>query len=330
MFSESLVYDKMNISNDSILCENITILCRYEVVSKFTVTLNLFSIIISALHIGLLTNVHKLLRKKYYWILIHIGVSDIVTSISYILTFNCEFTKFIFTRTEDIARNIILGVTTFTISLATIRSYILTLANYERYTAICSPFSYNTNKIVKHMEWCFIATWMIIPAIYTVLQVSTSHRPCLNDFGTVLLQPSIPRAIVIACLITPSILVTATCLGKFGLELKKMNKRFSQPITDPYLRKAGTYVLVTSFMFYLSNIPGLVCFCLNPLSNYYDEVLAILTWFAGVYHALYGIFNVFLYVYLNPNYWKYLAKLLRCKKLQAKFSQNQTLVCNEL
>ena len=205
---------------------------------------------------------------------------------------------------------------TFNILLA--RYYILALACYDRFVAICQPFRYTTHRLLQNVSITIVVIFM--STLLVGLPLKLSSQRCWIFFSVIseLVSDILVKIITIIRVLIMTLAAGVTALSSaFVLkELHMMSKRRGNTRTpDSAVLKATYAVLMTLLVFIICLIPAAVAFftARTTISAEVRGVILRLS-FDG-----YAILNVIVYGAMSKNYREKVAQIgeivaHRCKR----------------
>lgn len=268
-------------------------------------TLNAFSIVINILHLTVLNKMPSLKGKTYLKLLNHIGIVDIVSSISVVLQTNCQLHLLTHEKTKVIAAS--MSITTNW--APTVRYCLFALGSYDRYLAICQPLLYEQSKVVRYFDWYVLASWGLCLAILSVRDSVFITDLCLHEMlGASNYLAVAPLAYTCTMLVV-FCSISAGLQSRICIEVYRIHKRH-QVANNNQVIKAALYILIIYIEFVICLCPVLVCFLLT----FEDKCDSLMAWSIALLFALYGTVNSLTYGWLNQPYRIQAMKMMGCKR----------------
>ena len=263
----------------------------------------------------------SLKNRKCFWILLNLTLADTVGAIFIAISCSCAVYELLISAKNGI---VFVLITIGQQSSLMCRYYQLTLACLDRYYAVCKPFDYNTSRLINNIGKLSALSW-IITTLIPVAKISlTAGEACLGEFSTYEISISTPNGwldIITSCFIAIPSLVTAVLLIKVSRELKKMSARGNMTSEDREVKSATKYVIGTCIMFYCSVLPLVVGLCLNAIiGDPRNTMIRALLITIMICQTLYGIGNVILYGFINPNYVQKIKSIFRHHRSKSRVS----------
>ncbi|KAF6026014.1 hypothetical protein EB796_015673 [Bugula neritina] len=128
---------------------NVMDICDRSEVPIALLTINCISILINILHLIVLRTVQSLRSSKYYQVLVHGGVSDVVAGIGFVVIAVCALEDTINRQSLhiiSIANSVMEGIL---LATGLLRANLIGISSYERYVSLCDSFNYETHKVFK-------------------------------------------------------------------------------------------------------------------------------------------------------------------------------------
>jgi len=223
-------------------------------------------------------------------VLVHCGASDAVAGIGFVVIAVCALEDTINRQSQyviTVANSVMEGIM---LATGLLRAYLIGISSYERYVALCDPFNYETNRTVQNIGRFFVSCWVGCLAVITILQIvffgGTEQCFVLSRDKV---RPAAETLIAFFLYFIPTV-VTMFCLGKVGLELRRMSQRAVQPARDDLVKTASKYVLFTSILFYFSYAITIVTVLIKHYSQLTFEQRQTGIHVLYIYLSLYGIF----------------------------------------
>jgi len=257
--------------NKSVLYNEITNFCISSTESAVLSYLNIFSVLLNITNLFFLKTLDKSKRTANFWLLVNIGICDIMTCSIFSLVVNCELNRQAVFRLPtagaqifQIAAAIFAGVTFIA------RNFVLAIGSYERYISICRPYQKNTNKVVTNINLCTSLIWLISFILMTIVIATDFEEYCFGEFGAMPEKPNIQTSVTFAGSTTTAFVTSSICLSKVSKELKRMQSRSSVPgLDDLIVKRSAQYIMILSIALYLSYIPTVM----SVISNSIDGAL---------------------------------------------------------
>jgi len=299
--------------NNSILCDDITDFCvdsfKYGVFFSF----NIFSVLFNIFNLVALKKLDKSKRNAYFWILVNIGICDILTCFAFSLAVSCELNRLIVTL-PALGQNFQLAATILLVSSFFARIYILAIGSYERYMSVCHPFSVNSNKLVNNIKVCLCIVWITGVILMTSVTLSNTEEYCFGEFGAIPAKLNKQTSIVFGISVTTAFISSAIYSSKTWKELKRMQSRNTVPAQDDLVAKrSAQYIIIASAALYLSYIQTVISAVFNGVGDVPIYLKYLVKWIFFFYMTFYSILNIVLYFLMIPGYRIHVLKLLKLK-----------------
>jgi len=304
-----------------ILCNNRTEVCEQPYLSGFTVASNSASIVINFLHIIALCFLKTEKKTNFIWILVNIGFSDAVASLTYICMLSCHVNEGIYHLNYQHAANILKTTAVSAFAATAVRNGILALGSYERYVMICTPLVSETNRVIKKFPIFLGLVWIVSFVLGAILGVLPTIKVCVGRFGSYPENPLFANTIIICITLTVPAIIIGVCSFKVIREFQRMKPR-NNTNADDAMKSAGKYIMLTCLLFYLSFIPSFAGIFTNAFDQVDPNVFSSILWTFLIGQSLYGAVNVFMYIYMVAGYRAHLKKLICCCKRHNNVAPN--------
>lgn len=233
-------------------CEGMDNICPPSIIVHSVSSL--ISTAFNIIHLVILRNVSQLRGKPYFLVLMHLTFVDITCGISSFITSTCAFRRW--TALNDIG----FGAAAFTLLnwCLSMRYYVLLLAMYEKYLAICTPLHYEGSFFIRHVHICVVLVWTAALGLAVLTTVMGISGLCLHElYGPSTLLASNTNEISFTLGFGIAIfIVFSSVLAKLMMELHKMKKRAREQ--DVLLIQATIYIVIIAITYYVFLFPFLV------------------------------------------------------------------------
>jgi len=254
--------------NDSILCVGITDICMDFTTYGVFFSINIFSLILNVINLFFLKKLDKSKRSAWFWTIVNIGVSDIITCLAFSLAVSCELNRLVVALP-------VVGSQTFLVTIAILlatssfaRLCILAIGSYERYISICHPFTVDSNKIVSNIKFCFCIVWITGLTLMTVVTVTDTGESCFGEFGAIPHGLNKQTSAVFGGSITMAFIISIFCSSKTWRELKRMQSRNTTPSQDDLtVKRYAQYILIISVAILLSYSQAVISVVFNSFDD---------------------------------------------------------------
>jgi len=301
--------------SNSSLCAGATDFCVDSATYKGFLTLSIISLLLNSANLFFLKKLDKSKRSAYFWIVVNIGICDIITCCTRSLSVSCEVNKKISSlpvinvRIFQVATNVLSAVPFI------VGNFILAIGSYERYVSICHPYQVNLNKIVNNIKLCLGIVWILSFILATTVFVINPNEYCFNEFGAMPSNLNIKTSVAFSGSITITFFTSVICLSKAWRELKRMQSRSPVPAPDDLLvKRSAQYIIIVAISLHLSY--GIIV--MSAVSNGFDNIARnfkyFVKWICYFYITVYSIFNVLLYFFLTPGYRAHAMNLLKLRR----------------
>ncbi|XP_067931140.1 olfactory receptor 2T34-like [Watersipora subatra] len=265
--------------------------------------LNLISVLTNILHIVVLKISARTNKKTYFWILVHMSVIDIVYSCIAIV----HVVQSLPNRLNSLGKMIIWHVADGMLVAAMYARYTwLTLACFDRYYAVCRPFSYDSSKILNNINKVSLLVWITDLTYGITTVIGLPSLTCILR-GEILKNFAHIQTILalVASLGGPlSFLIASTILLVAAYrELRRMKQRRNLQEEDKELTNSFRFIAGTFILLYVSLAPSLVAIILQIFSfPSRKSAIYSTTKLSGLLQYIFGISNVVFYALTNPKY----------------------------
>jgi len=283
----------------------------YQSFNQTNNAINLVSFVLNILHLLVLCQMAELRTTKYFWTLINITLSDIITSVISPLYFSCELRAAIFKLVSIVIYSLFLTIQVL-IRVAVITKYpVLLIASIERYVAVCRPHDYKTNYIVRKIKISFglaFALTFIYSAFICMVylpKLCWSQLKIKYAFG----KPLILASALLTIPVSAQSLVITILLVKVWRKLRIMIKKPIGGQSNKTLLAASKYIIWIYVMHQISNFLLIILMVLQ-FTNF--STLIFVTEIVVIFCVnLYGIANVIVFAYFHPKYVLKIKSILR-------------------
>lgn len=277
------------------MCYNFTgqRICDDETWEMACLALNILSIIVNVLHLVILGRMSSLKGKNYLKLLNHIGVVDILSSVSLMVQTNCQLHHL----TLEGSRTLGASISIVTNVAPTFRYYLFALGSCDRYMAICKPMMYRQSQVYRHFDWWLALGWVISFIFISVRDIVFSAELCVNSvLGASNYAGTTPSSLSSSFLMIFTILSTGLQI-RIGIEMYRMRKQNLIPNHSQVI-KATLYILVIYVEFVLCLCPVLLCLLLA----FVQKCGFFSVWISSTAFSLYGTINSVTYGWINQSY----------------------------
>jgi len=263
------------------------------------------------IHLLVLRQMTELRTTKYFWILVNITLSDIITSVLTPLYFSCELRVAIFKLPPAATYSLFLTFQGL-IGFAVISRYsVLLIASIERYVAVCKPHGYKTNYIVRKIKICF-GFALALTFIYSFL-ICVTHLPelCWSQLKVVFASGKSSK-LTFGLLTIPmcsTSLVITVLMVKVWKKLKTVTKKPIGGQRNKTLLAASKYIIWIYVMHQILN--SLLAILVVLQFSIFSTFTFILEIVATFCVNFYGIANVIVFAYFHPKYVSKIKSILR-------------------
>lgn len=303
--------ENYSLSHTEILpCYNDTSQC-YDPFGKIIDGLNCLSIIINILHLLVLSQI-KEIKANYFWILMNLGVSDVLYSISSIAFYNCETREAILQLSRPTSYWMSKLALAAIGCAACLRFLAFFVSSFEKYIGVCKPYEYSTHFFIRNIKSVSVLIYFLgllssfahimIPEIkFCWTPLATQMVPKTLEYNVVYISFGIQNIILSQ--------IISAMLVKVWKELKIMTQRnFPE---DKLIISASKYI-IWCFIVYQVNllfvIIILICHSVKFLSS---SIIIDVETAVQILLSMYGVENVFMFIYFHPNYVNHVKRILR-------------------
>lgn len=282
--------------------------------------LNTTSVMINVAHIKILSGLPKVRKLKFFWILVYLGLVDILYSFSHIIN---DVLFDLTAGTLQVNFEVAVVIKSLKENVIFFRYWQILLACVDRYYAVCKPFQYETSKIVRNIGKLSFLVLVTVIALGTTIKLLSSVIWVNKSMEDLESSHNIVTGVV-AFLTMATVICTTILLVKITRELRKMMVRGNLKEEDHLVINACRYVRGTSVLFYstLSTaLVGIPVILLIKDERTTDHYLYINNYVKDILQSLYGIANVGLYAYVNRGYMQIVQSRIRALS-SARVSSN--------
>ena len=302
---------------DAEMCANLTAALILNV-------LNAASILINILHLVVLSSLQSLRDKSYRTLLISLCTVDIWCSVSMLLATNCALRTFLSASAPlPTLWNLIICI--LLESGSCVRFLVHCLSSFERYLAVCKPFSHRLSMFVRHLKKAVAAVAILTTAIITCTKVMILSMGfeilCIHSvYGPTTNVQSLAIVVIGASLLISALpIVTFTLLALTWWEIVHLHR--TAPQHSAATKFAVKYVTIINVMFLCLMVPlsaiYVVCSVFWSQDSQPPESII---WFSTFSKTLYSIFNCLIYAGMSATYRDTFVKVFIHRKTFCKKS----------
>jgi len=296
---------------DILPCHNNTTQCNHLFVNIHD-GVNYLSIVINILHLLILSQMREIKATKYFWILVNISISDIMYSISSILYFNCWVKQSILQLSIPTAHWISKFIIAVVGSGTTFRYLVFLVLSTEKYIGVCHPYKYSTHFFINNIKSISGLIYLLGLLVSFALTMIPEMKFCWTTLKIQYVSATIEYKVVYllygAINLALSVLITCI-LVKVWRELKAMSQRNSNE--DKLVISVSKYT-IWCYIFYQFNILLVVVFVLCQTFNVFLAIATVVEATSAVLLSIYGIGNIFMFIYFHPKYIDRVKSILNC------------------
>lgn len=290
------------------LCTATPELCIPLVWHMVLLLLHSVTLLANGIHLAVLRKLQLHQQKlAYYIILCYMSLTDIVHSLTAIFQFSCWFRTTVTNQT-----GIFIAFFSALVDSSLMMPYlVLTAASFERYIAICKPYSYKTNKLVNNIGKLLLCSHVLTVGLCFARNLVFIDDLCIDSIkGPRMrsLKESSDVAIGMTCTIFLSVVVLVFTLYKVLRELQLMKKR-SMSEDERDISKAAEYIFSIIIAFTLCLLPLYICIIMVSIG----VVVKAFIWASQFGSGLYGLANVAVYGWMYSSYRSKLKEMITCK-----------------
>lgn len=291
-------------------CYNNTSQCYYPF-SQILDGINCVSILSNVLHLLMLYQMEELKNTKYFWVLMNISISDVIYSISKIIFLNCWIRQSILTASRLVgywlSKMVIAGVGYG----AFLRVLVFLVSSVEKYIGVCHPYKYSTHFFINNIKslsgiiYFFgvlsSAAHIMIPELefcWTPLTIQIAQKT--QEYNVVYASFGIQNTILS--------FIISFLLMKVWKELQLMIQRNQSE--DKLVISASKYIIL-SYVVYQLNFIFVVVILICHVFNFSFSIIIVVEAVALSLLSMYGIINVFIFIYFHPKYIDHVKKIFR-------------------
>lgn len=278
---------------------------------------------VNCLHLVLLSKLSKISTTPNLKILIIMSVDDIcvcfMRAIRYLSVY-CYLGDMMANPTFPYL-NVLLRALWFTV--VNLRFYVLTAASYDRYIAVCKPFSHLNNWLLRHIGMVLFLLGVLIFSSFSTVYASRFCNACLVQkicesvsALTIFSADSTERDIIeylmlfwtaLACV--PAAVFTFYLLRELR-KLRSNPPNYSGPSYTRAVIKTANLVLVIILLFIICLIPSFLTHLIVIATGVTRFASAAIE-YTNLAFEFYGIFNVIVYGLMNRTYQQELKNILK-------------------
>ena len=276
----------------------------YSVWSILSIGLSVISVLVNGLHVYVLSRLLKQKKLRYLLILIHLSLSDMLTSSVLIAVGNIPLD--FLSSYGPLAHQIgvyCAGIITCTALLS--RVIFLALSYLDRYVAICQPMNYDASLLLRRLHLWLLLGWLFALVYSVAVQFLNGHNICYLYAMTI--SDQMWYYVNFSAMVTVFLTVSLVLFFLVRAEISRMSERSLETERES-LKNSVRYLMVITIFFTV---------CLAPCSI---EILlfAVLRGSSAtrVYglviipQNLYGFLNTVVYGWVNPPYRKSVRRYL--------------------
>lgn len=254
----------------------------------------------------------ELKTTKYFWILVNITLSDIITSLSTILYFSCGIRILIFKKFFTLIPYLVYMTAQILVVYAAVSRYlVLLISSIERYIAVCKPHVYKTNYLVNNTNKFFGSAYFLALPYSVLIHGEILSQLCWSPIkvGYASIKYRILPIVMLTFTILTLSLVITIFLVKVWKKLRIMAKRPVATKSNKTLPAASKFVIWTYTIHQITNLP-LIIFLVYQLLETSEQVFLIEA-STAIFISFYGIGNVALFAYFHSKYILTIKRILK-------------------
>ena len=266
---------------------------------------NVMSIIINLVHIYVIQKRLPALRgKPYLSVLTIIGLTDILFSAATLPMTSCHIREWINHKSQY--PTLLLGVIRVTLENSVLcRFCALFLSSFDRYFAVCKPFFYCSNAVVRNIGKTAIVIDILLWTVLAFKGLLTLSDMCISAvIGPTRLDNIRGAATTTAVMVVFSA-CTSLLLLQVWLEIRRVQQR-APIIGDSHLKSSAYYVIAIFAVFVvvlvIPNIVGTCTYVIYKANDPSTPISDAFLWSILISHTIYGIANVVMYGLTSDGY----------------------------
>ena len=283
---------------EAVTCANSTASLIFNVINVTTIFINI-------LHLVVLISLQSLKDKSYKVLLVSLCLLDIRVNLAFLLPTDCSLRTFLDTSAPlPTLWNLILCI--MLESGACVRFVVHCLSTYERYLAVCKPFTGGLNFFVRHLKKSMAGLAVfttVATAGITAIQLSFERDViCIHSvYGPTNVQ-SLEIVVIGAVMICATPVVTCVLLTLTWREILHLHRTAPQHSTET--KFAVKYVTVINVMFICLMVPSSVLYLVFSVVYWSQNSQPpdSFVWLCIYSQSLYATFNSLIYAGMCATY----------------------------
>lgn len=280
--------------------------CLIETLSTICFVLDGTGVLLNIGHIWILQKLKSEQGNLHLRLLQYASGSDLFAAVSNRLRGHCRLR--IFLRDRPI---VVSTVIVFWDWVYLFRYYVLAFSSYERYLAICKPFSYSQNRFVNNSRLALALAAGICLLTTGLREYAFRNHLCLDSYlGYSSSYHNTEGSLYSAATVVILMTIIIICSAKVLLELKRIKDRNTMQENDD-IKRITKYILVNNLLFIACLIPVTLTFIVLSVANSHSVTALFIS---TVPYTSYGAVNVIVFALMTKGYKAHIRQIIGCKR----------------